>query len=153
MSNLYRQSCLKCHWWFLIFQSVSISFLLLQSVNMSLNENQATFHLVIPGIFYLCIVCGPGILNLADGESRNITSPNFNNGGPYPTGKTCVWLIKVSHEWQFAKQISSQCNNLIHKIFEYRWRWIGFSMQPCVKDAAVNWMRCRYGVKHQLINQ
>nr|XP_022288523.1 MAM and LDL-receptor class A domain-containing protein 1-like [Crassostrea virginica] len=40
-------------------------------------------------------VCGPGILNLADGESRNITSPNFNNGGPYPTGKTCVWLIKV----------------------------------------------------------
>ncbi|XP_052711456.1 MAM and LDL-receptor class A domain-containing protein 1-like isoform X3 [Crassostrea angulata] len=39
--------------------------------------------------------CGPGIIDLADGESRTITSPNFNNGGPYPTGKECVWLVKV----------------------------------------------------------
>ncbi|XP_052711416.1 MAM and LDL-receptor class A domain-containing protein 1-like isoform X1 [Crassostrea angulata] len=39
--------------------------------------------------------CGPGIITLADGESRTITSPNFNNGGPYPTGKECVWLVKV----------------------------------------------------------
>lgn len=40
--------------------------------------------------------CGPGIIDLADGESRTITSPNFNNGGPYPTGKKCVWLVKVN---------------------------------------------------------
>ncbi|XP_065942368.1 MAM and LDL-receptor class A domain-containing protein 1 isoform X2 [Magallana gigas] len=40
--------------------------------------------------------CGPGIIDLADGESRTITSPNFDNGGPYPTGKKCVWLVKAS---------------------------------------------------------
>ncbi|XP_061183018.1 MAM and LDL-receptor class A domain-containing protein 1-like [Saccostrea echinata] len=37
--------------------------------------------------------CG-GIVNLAEGETQTITTPNFNNGGPYPTGKNCVWLVK-----------------------------------------------------------
>ena len=41
-------------------------------------------------------VCGQGVIDLGDGESRDITSPNFDFGGPYPTGKKCVWLIKVS---------------------------------------------------------
>nr|XP_034302445.1 blastula protease 10-like isoform X2 [Crassostrea gigas] len=40
--------------------------------------------------------CGPGVIDLSDGESMTITSPNFNNGGPYPTGKKCVWLVKVN---------------------------------------------------------
>ncbi|XP_055997984.1 MAM and LDL-receptor class A domain-containing protein 1-like [Ostrea edulis] len=39
--------------------------------------------------------CGPGIITLTEEENRTLTSPNFNDGGPYPTGKNCVWLIKV----------------------------------------------------------
>ncbi|XP_061182910.1 MAM and LDL-receptor class A domain-containing protein 1-like [Saccostrea echinata] len=38
-------------------------------------------------------VCG-GIVNVANGETKTITTPDFNNGGPYPTGKKCVWLVK-----------------------------------------------------------
>ena len=41
-------------------------------------------------------VCGQGIIDLGDDESRNITSPYFYKWGMYPTGKNCVWLVKVS---------------------------------------------------------
>ncbi|XP_078331594.1 MAM and LDL-receptor class A domain-containing protein 2-like isoform X2 [Crassostrea virginica] len=40
-------------------------------------------------------VCGQGIIDLGDGESRNITSPYFYKWGMYPTGKNCVWLVKA----------------------------------------------------------
>jgi hypothetical protein len=47
----------------------------------------------------ICVAeCGPGIISLAAAESKTITSPNFDKGGPYPTGKKCVWLVKVSGE-------------------------------------------------------
>ncbi|XP_048730018.1 blastula protease 10-like [Ostrea edulis] len=52
--------------------------------------------------------CGPGIITLAEGETKTITSPNFNNGGPYPTGKKCVWLVKVSG----GKKVSMTINEM-----------------------------------------
>ncbi|XP_055996867.1 MAM and LDL-receptor class A domain-containing protein 1-like isoform X2 [Ostrea edulis] len=50
--------------------------------------------------------CGPGIITLAEGETKTITSPNFNNGGPYPTGKKCVWLVKVPNGKNVAMTIN-----------------------------------------------
>ncbi|XP_062573333.1 protein SpAN-like, partial [Saccostrea cucullata] len=49
--------------------------------------------------------CGPGLITLADGETKTITTPNFNTGGPYPTGKRCVWLVKSSSGKNVAMKI------------------------------------------------
>jgi hypothetical protein len=52
-------------------------------------------EIIFIDVFICDADCGAGIITLAEGENATITSPNFDNGGPYPTGKKCVWLVKV----------------------------------------------------------
>nr|XP_034298898.1 blastula protease 10-like [Crassostrea gigas] len=73
--------------------------------------------------------CGTGIIDLADGESRTITSPNFSNGGPYPTGKECVWLVKVNNgrlvEMTIEEMDLTTANSACDHWLEIRYNLIG----------------------------